>query len=75
MDNNWTYPLGRNIDVGFQKLLTLNTFTLFFNSFVLVTPKAEDREIIIMQYYLLAIILLNIPELFIIYNSFFVFIL
>lgn len=75
MDNNWTYLLGRNIDVGFQKLLTLNTFTLFFNSFVLVTLKAEDREIIIMQYYLLAIILLNISELFIIYNSFFVFIL
>lgn len=75
MDNNWTYLLGRNIDVGFQKLLTLNTFTLLFNSFVLVTLKAENRVIIIMQYYLLAIILLNISELFIIYNSFFVFIL
>lgn len=73
MDANWTYLLGRNIDVGFQKLLTLNTFTLLFNSFVLVTLKAEDREIIIMQYYLLAIILLNISVLLIIYNSFFVF--
>lgn len=67
--------LGRNIDVGFQKLLTLNTFNLFFNSFILVTLKAEDREIIIMQYYHLAIILFNISELFIIYNRFFVFIL
>lgn len=75
MENNWTYLLGRNIDVGFQKLLTLNTFTLLFNSFVLVTLKAENRVIIIMQYYFLAIILLNISELFIIYNSFFVFIL
>lgn len=56
MDDNWTYLLSRNIDVGFQKRLTLNTFTLFFNSFVLVTLKAEDREIIIMQYYHLAFI-------------------